>query len=190
MLAMCLMLGTVSALMAVTARAFFPLIASHFSPAKLELSVRIFYGLLPGILITGIATNCTAVLNTFDRFALPALTPIAIPIFIMTGALALGGRLGIWALVYATLGGSLLHAVAVATMMDCSGYRFRLRWFGMTDAAREVARQCAWSGVAERYQFASGGLCWSTNRWRPLYRRGAFLLWCMGADLWVWLWRC
>jgi putative peptidoglycan lipid II flippase len=156
MLWMCVLLAAVSVLMALTARGFFPLIASHFPRSKLDLSIRIFYGLLPVVLITGIATNCTAVLNTFDRFALPALAPVVIPLTIMAGALALGERLGIWALVYATLAGSLLHAAAVAWMMEARGYKFRVRWHGMTEATREVAHQYGpvlLSGVV-----ASGGL--------------------------------
>ena len=156
MLLMCLLLGSVSVAMALAAPAVFPLIASHFPPAKMELAIQLFYGLLPVVLITGIATNCTAVLNTFHRFALPALAPLAIPIAIMVGALALGSRLGIWIMVYSTLAGSLVHAAIVAWMMDAHGYRFRLRWHGMTLAAREVAQQYGpvfLSGVA-----ASGGL--------------------------------
>ena len=156
MLWMCVLLTAVSALMGLTARGFFPLIASHFPAAKLELSIHLFYGLLPLVLITGIATNCTAVLNTFDRFAWPAVTPVVIPMAIIAGALTMGARLGIWALVYATLAGSLLHAGAVAWMMEASGYNFRLRWHGMTNAAREVAQQYGpvlLSGVV-----ASGGL--------------------------------
>jgi putative peptidoglycan lipid II flippase len=156
MLWMCVLLGAVSALMALTARGFFPLIASHFPPAKLNLSIRIFYGLLPLVLITGIATNCTAVLNTFDRFALPALAPVVIPLAIIAGALTLGGRFGIWALVYATLAGSLLHATVVAAMMEASGYNFRLRWHGMTQAMREVAHQ--YGPVLLSAVVASGGL--------------------------------
>jgi len=156
MLAMCLFLVAATLAMGVAARGFFPLIAAHFPPAKLDLSIRIFYGLLPVVLVTGIATNCTAVLNTFDRFALPALTPVVIPLAIMAAALTLGGRLGIWALVYATLAGSLLHAIAVALMMDFHGYRFRLHWFGMTDAAREVAHQ--YGSVMLSAVVASGGL--------------------------------
>jgi putative peptidoglycan lipid II flippase len=108
------------------------------------------------VLITGIATNCTAVLNTFDRFALPALAPVAISVSIIAGALLLGGRCGIWAIVYATLAGSLLHAGVVARMMNAHGYRFRLRWFGLNEATREVARQYGpvlLSGVV-----SSGGL--------------------------------
>ncbi len=98
MLWLCVLLTTVSAAMALGARGFFPLIASHFPAPKLELAIRIFYALLPVVLITGIATNCTAVLNTFDRFALPALAPVVISVSIILGALLFGGRLGIWAM--------------------------------------------------------------------------------------------
>jgi putative peptidoglycan lipid II flippase len=156
MLWMCLLLTAVSVFMALTARGFFPLIASHFPAGKLDLSIRLFYGLLPVVLITGIATNCTAVLNTFDRFAWPALAPVVIPLAIVAGALTLGERLGIWAMVYATVGGSLLHAGLVAGMMERSGYRFRLRWHGMTEASHEVTRQ--YGPVLLSAVVASGGL--------------------------------
>jgi putative peptidoglycan lipid II flippase len=132
-------LGAVSAGMALSARGFFPLIASNFSPAKLDLSIRIFHALLPIVLITGIATNCSAVLNTMDRFAFPAIAPVVISVSMICGALILGGRWGIWAMVYSLLAGSLVHAVLVAWAMESSGYRFRLHWHGMTEATREVA---------------------------------------------------
>jgi putative peptidoglycan lipid II flippase len=156
MLWMCLLLAAASVGMALSARAFFPLIASHFPPAKLQLAVHLFYALLPVVLITGIATNCTAVLNTLDRFALPALAPMVISVSIICGALLLGGRFGIWAMVYATLAGSLLHAAVVAGMMEARGYRFRLRWHGMTEATREVAGQ--YGPVLLSSVVSSGGL--------------------------------
>jgi putative peptidoglycan lipid II flippase len=156
MLTMCVLLGAVSVLMAAAARSFFPMIASHFPAAKLDLSIRLFYGLLPVVLITGIATNCTAVLNTFDRFAWPALAPIAIPIAIVAAALTLGARLGVWALVYGTLAGSLVQAALVAGLMEARGYRFRLRWHGMTEPALEVARQ--YGPVLLSAVVAAGGL--------------------------------
>jgi putative peptidoglycan lipid II flippase len=142
--------------MALTARVFFPLIAWHYPVAKLDLSVRLFYSLLPVVLLTGIASNCTAVLNTFDRFAAPALAPLVIPISIVAGSLLWGGRLGIWAMVYATLAGSLIHAALAAGMMHTHGYRFRLRWHGMTQASWEVARQ--YGPVLLSSVVASGGL--------------------------------
>ncbi len=157
---LCLLLAGVSAAMALGARGFFPLIASHFPAAKLALSLRLFYALLPTVLIAGVAANCTAVLNTVDRFALPALTPVVISASVLAGALALGPRFGIWAMVWATLAGSLLHAALVAAMMQRHGYQFRLRWHGrwheMDEATREVASQYGpvlLSGVV-----ASGGL--------------------------------
>ena len=108
MLWVCLLLTAASVGMALTAHGFFPLIASHFPPAKLALSIRLFYALLPVVLITGIATNCTAVLNTVDRFALPALAPVATPVAVILAALFFSSRFGIWAVVYATLIGALV----------------------------------------------------------------------------------
>jgi putative peptidoglycan lipid II flippase len=156
MLWVCLLLTAATALMGLAARGFFPLIASNFPAAKLDLSIRLFYALLPVVLITGIATNCTAVLNTFDRFAVPALAPVATPAAIIMGAFLWGGRLGIWAVVYATLAGALIHAGVVSWMMERHGYRLRLLWHGTTEATREVAHQYGpvlLSGVV-----ASGGL--------------------------------
>lgn len=156
MAVMCLLLVAVSVGMGLAARGFFPLIASHFPADKLDLAIRLFYGILPVVLITGIATNCTAVLNTFHRFALPALAPAVIPLTVMLSALAMGNRAGAWVLVDATVAGSLLHAGIVAWMMQHSGYQFRLHWHGMTKATREVAGQYGpvlLSGVV-----SSGGL--------------------------------
>jgi len=136
-----LFLGVASCGMAATAHAYFPLLASHFPTPKLDLAIHLFYALLPIVMITGIATNCTAVLNTFDRFALPALAPVVTPIAIILGAMLFAGHLGIWALVYAGLAGALVHCGLVVWMMESHGYPFRLRWHGMTPAMREVSRQ-------------------------------------------------
>ena len=70
------------------------------------LTEHLFYGLLPMVLIAGIASNCTAVMNTFERFALPALAPIATPLAISLGAWLLAAKLGIWVLVYANVAGA------------------------------------------------------------------------------------
>jgi putative peptidoglycan lipid II flippase len=156
MLWMCGLLGTISILMALAAHAIFPLIASDFPTAKLTLSMRLFYWLLPTVLITGIATNCTAVLNTFEHFAWPALAPMAVPIAILAAAIWLTPRMGIWAMAYGTLAGSLIQAAAVVGVMQAGGYKFRLRWHGRTEAAREVMRQ--YGPVLLSSVVASGGL--------------------------------
>jgi putative peptidoglycan lipid II flippase len=54
------------------------------------------------------------------------------------GALLLGARYGIWAMVYSTLAGSLLHAAIVAWMMDAHGYQLppALVWHDRGNARR------------------------------------------------------
>jgi putative peptidoglycan lipid II flippase len=156
MLWMCLLLVAASVAMALAARGFFPLIASHFPAPKLDLSIRLFYALLPVVLITGVATNCTAVVNTVDRFALPALAPVVIPATVLAGTLTFGGRLGVWAMVWSTLAGSVLHAFLVMWMMNRRGYRFSLRWYGKNAATHTVARQ--YGPVLASGVVASGGL--------------------------------
>ena len=137
----CVLLVAVSVGMGVSARFFFPLIGSHFGSGKLDLAVRLFYGLLPVVVLTGIASLCTSVLNTAGRFALPALAPIATPIAILIGVSLFAGRIGVWAMVYGTVAGALLQAIWVGWMMRCEELRLSLRWYGMNEATREVALQ-------------------------------------------------
>ena len=181
MLCLCLLLGAVSVAAGLGAKGIFPLIASHFSPEKLALSIRIFYAMLPVVLLTGVASNCTAVLNTFDRFALPALAPMAISLAIIVGTLALGGRLGIWALVYSTLAGSLVHACVVAWMMNAHGYKFRvaLAWNDGGDARGGGA---VWAGAAGR-DFGIGWLAGGPVDGGVCSPREAWRRWCMRTDL-------
>ena len=141
MLWTCILLAAGSVAMALAARLFFPLVVAHFPAAKMLLTERLFYGLLPIVLIAGIASNCTAVLNTFDRFAMPALAPVATPLAIILGSWLLAPRLGIWSLVYANVVGASVHAAIVVWMMHRHGYRFHLRWYGVSPAMREVAGQ-------------------------------------------------
>ncbi|MFZ0304919.1 MAG: lipid II flippase MurJ [Terracidiphilus sp.] len=151
-----LLLVAASGAMALAAHAIFPLIASRFPPGKLALSIQLFYALLPIVPLTGIATICTSVLNTLGRFTLPALAPILILVSIVAAALTFGARFGIWAMVIGTVAGTLIHVCVVATMMHRSGYRFSLRWHGMSPAVAQVGRQYGpvlLSGVV-----ASGGL--------------------------------
>ena len=140
-----LLLSSGSIMMGFSARLFFPLMISHFSADKLALTEHLFYGLLPVVLLAGIASNCTAVLNTFERFAWPAVVPVVTPLMVILGALLLTRSLGIWALVWANVAGALLHALLTISMMETHGFRFRLHWHGrdamIRPAILEVAGQ-------------------------------------------------
>jgi putative peptidoglycan lipid II flippase len=152
----CMLLAGGSLAMALAARVFFPIVVPHFSPAKLLLTEALFYSLLPVVVIAGIASNCTAVLNTSDRFAWPALAPMATPLMLMLGAWLLSPRIGIWSLVYANLAGALIHALLMIWMMHTHGYRFSLRWHGASESAREVAGQ--YGPILLSGLVASGGM--------------------------------
>jgi putative peptidoglycan lipid II flippase len=156
MLWLCGLLTGAAVLTALLARTFFPLIGWGFPALKLDLSVRLFYALVPVVLLSGIAATCTAVLNTFERFAMPALAALVMPVSIVAAAVTLRGALGIWALVWGTLFGAVAHAGLTGWMMEARGYRFRLHWHGKNEATREVARQ--YGPVLLSSVVASGGL--------------------------------
>jgi putative peptidoglycan lipid II flippase len=137
----CLLLACGSVAMGLAAQFFFPLIVPRFGPAKLLLTEHMFYGLLPLVLLTGIASNCASVLNTFERFGSPTLVPVTIPLAIILGSWFLAPQFGIWVLVYANVAGSVAQALILIWMMQTHGYLFRLRWGAATEATREVAGQ-------------------------------------------------
>jgi putative peptidoglycan lipid II flippase len=141
-----LLLAGGSITMGLAARIFFPLVTPHFSAGKLLLTEELFYGLLPVVVLAGIASNCVAVLNTVDRFAWPALAPMVWPLAVMVGAWLGAPRVGIWALVYANVLGALTYALLVVWMMHTHGYRFASRgswgWRKeISEPMREVAGQ-------------------------------------------------
>ena len=139
----CLLLSGGSLAMGILAQWFFPLMVAHFSQEKLLLTEHLFYGLLPVVLIAGIASNCTAVMNTFERFAWPSIVPVVTPLTIMLGAWLMTPRLGIWSLVYGNILGAAIHAVLMIWMMEKHGYRFRLYWHGASEAIRPAVREVA-----------------------------------------------
>jgi putative peptidoglycan lipid II flippase len=156
MMRLVLLLVGASVAMAILAPVAFPLIASNFTAPKLTFSIHIFFALLPVVLLAGIASNCTAVLNTMDRFAIPALAPALMPVAIIASALLFGRQYGVWAVVCGSLLGTAAYAALMAWMMNGHGYRFALSWGGESAAAREVARQ--YGPVLLSAVVASGGL--------------------------------
>ena len=156
MMRLVLLLVGASVAMAILAPVAFPFIASNFAAPKLEFSIHIFWVLLPVVSLAGIASNCTAVLNTMDRFAIPALAPALMPLGIIAFALLFGQHYGIWAVVCGNLLGVAAYAALMAWMMNGHGYHFLLSWGGESQAAREVARQ--YGPVLLSSVVASGGL--------------------------------
>ena len=137
----CALLIAASIAIAIGAHAFLPWTASNYPLEKLRLALLLFYALLPSVVFTGIASNCTAVLNTLGQFVVPAVAPVITPLLVAAFALTLGSQMGIWAVATATVGGAILHACWMAWLMNAHGYPLRFGWFGMDAETREVGRQ-------------------------------------------------
>ena len=155
-LSICIMLASTSLGMGLCARALFPLLFRGFSPVKLTLTIHLFYALLPCVLLGGIASNATAVLNTLESFGFPALTGAIIPIMIVCCTMAFHSNAGIWALALATVIGTATQASLLLISLRVRGCSLRLRWMGGDDTTREVTRQ--FGPVLLSSVVASGGL--------------------------------
>lgn len=134
----------------------FPLIGFRFPDAKLHLAVQLFYALTPMIILTGMASTCSAVLNTEDCFTIPAIAPVVMSTAIILGVPIFNRHSGIWALAYASVVGALIHAAWIGWVTNRRGYCTSLRWHGLDEDTRNLARQC-WP-VMLSSMVASGGL--------------------------------
>ncbi len=123
------------------ARWILPLVATGFDGAKMQLAAELMVGLLPVVMLAGVASNSAAVANTEERFGWPALAQVTVPMWVGLMAWQLGGRYGIWALVWGTVLGTLAQCVVTVYLQGRSGYAFRLRWNGWTREMGEIAGQ-------------------------------------------------
>lgn len=123
-------MSVVLALMVLLAEAFTPQFTAWwfpaFTPAQVDLCVRLTRILLPGQLFFVIGGVVSAVLLSRRLFLLPALAPLVYNLGIILGGVLLGQHLGIASLAWGALAGSflgpfLIHAIAVSR----TGIRFR-----------------------------------------------------------------
>lgn len=135
------LLLAVVAMLFLAAPLVLPLLGSSFNPAKLLLTERLFYVLLPIILISGMTTILSAILNADEHFALAAFTPALVPLAAAVALLALRQRLGIYALASGTVAGYGLQLVWLGRALGKHGISVWPRWRGLDAAMRKVIGQ-------------------------------------------------
>lgn len=135
------LLFAISVLLALLAPYYLPLLGSGFGPAKLVLTRRLLYVLLPYVLLSGLAVIWSAVLNADEHFALPSVLPVLEPVaailFLILGA----RRWGIFALALGTVVGQAVESVVLAGVLVKKGMRLMPAWHSMDPGALEVIRQ-------------------------------------------------
>jgi putative peptidoglycan lipid II flippase len=119
----------------------FHLLASGFSAEKLALTRSIFLILSPVVLLNGLITMWTAVLNAEQRFAALAFAPVSVPLLTLLMVLYAGQTWGIYALALGTVLGFLVQCAVLAVVVTRLGLPIIPRWGGVEPALRRVAAQ-------------------------------------------------
>jgi len=97
-------------------------IGSTFSTEKLALAQHLFVFLVPLILISGLSTILSAVLNADERFVLGAATPVLIGLMPMLFVIAVGERWGIRALSTGLIVGYACELLVLSTTVYRRGF--------------------------------------------------------------------
>jgi len=135
-------LAILAATLGVLAPYYLTLLGSNFSPAKLLLTRRLLYWVLPFVLFNGVSLFITSALNAGEKFALPALVPLLTPLITIT-LLAAAHTLGVFSLVLGVVAGSAMEAAILIRSLRSHNLSARLRWYGMDERVRRVLAQFA-----------------------------------------------
>ena len=143
--------------LALTASSVLPLIASGFAPEKLALANAMYYVLLLTLVLSGLVTTGSSILNAENRFALVAVVPMATSIATVLVVIVMAKHWGSFALVGGTVGGAVIEMGLVGWGLARAGVSLVPRWGGISPAVKQVARQYA-PMVAGAFLMGSGGL--------------------------------
>lgn len=135
------LLAAIAALLGVLSGSLLPVLASGFSGEKLALTRSLFILFLPLIVLSGIATLWSSLLNARKRFVISALAPIMPPLAALAGLFAAGRAWGIYALAIGIMAGTVLQGLVLAAALKQEDIRLRPRWQGMTPELRRVLGQ-------------------------------------------------
>ena len=134
-------LSVVAAVLALSSPYFLPFLCLGFDAEKLALTQRLFYCLLPAVIIRGLAAVWSGILNAGERFGLVALSRIAVPVSSIIALLVWGSEYGIYALIGGTIGGFLLELPLLGWGLKRSRIALLPRWHGDSAALRQVIAQ-------------------------------------------------
>jgi putative peptidoglycan lipid II flippase len=118
-----------------------PFLCSGFGSEKVMLTKRLFYLLLPSVVISGVLTNWDSVLNAGERFGIAAIAPAMVPLTTIAVLKLLGADCGVEALGIGTIVGLALHLLVLGWALKKRGISLLPRWHGLDAAMKRVVRQ-------------------------------------------------
>jgi putative peptidoglycan lipid II flippase len=134
------LLAIATTLIVTTAPLYLPWIALGFDSQKLDLTIHLLYAIAPIIMLSGIFTIWSAILNAGERFALAALCPIITPGITVLLLVTLKSW-GIFALAAGLVIGAVLEIAIIGVSLHQQGISLRPRWYGFDTQLRQVASQ-------------------------------------------------
>jgi putative peptidoglycan lipid II flippase len=135
------LLATVAAILLASAEWTLRPFASSFSASKFALTCSLFRVMLPMMPIAALSTVWRSVLNSEQRFALPAMIPAATPVVSILFLFRFAATWGVYSLAVGTLVGAALEAALLAAMMLRRGFPTLPRWSGRAPAVDQVLAQ-------------------------------------------------
>ena len=135
------LLTVISILMAVAIPHILKVVASGFGSEKLLLTRRLFYSLLPIIVLCGLSSIWSAILNAGEHFMLPAAVPVLRPLAIVVFLYTTYETLGIYAMSIGITTGLVCELCLLGWSLRHRGIRIFPRWYGLSDDLRVVLNQ-------------------------------------------------
>ena len=131
----------VALLLALPARLYLPWLAHSFPAQKQLLTREFLYFLAPWLVLSGLATFMACVLNTIEKFAVPALVPILTPTLVLFCIAVWTRPSSGFALALGTVAGSFLEAAFLYYLARKHQILGALRWHGFDPRVRAVLSQ-------------------------------------------------
>jgi putative peptidoglycan lipid II flippase len=119
-------LAGLSLLMAIFAPVVVPIVAPGFDAPTTELTVRMTRVMLLSPVLIGIGAVVSGILNSYERFAVPALAPLAYNLCIIAAAIVLAPIMGVEGLAVGVAVGSLAHLAIQLPELGKVGQRYDL----------------------------------------------------------------
>ena len=107
-------LAAASLVLVLCAPVILPLVGGKFGGEKLMLTRHLFLLILPGMVVSGLSGALAAVLNSHERFLLPAVTPVCTSVLTIALLLVAANQWGVYALAIGLTIGYLAELVVLA----------------------------------------------------------------------------
>ncbi|HET6381064.1 MAG TPA: murein biosynthesis integral membrane protein MurJ [candidate division Zixibacteria bacterium] len=119
-------LAGLSLLMAIFAPILVPIVAPGFDAPTTELTIRMTRVMLLSPVLIGMGAVVTGILNSYERFAVPSLAPLAYNLAIIAAAIFLAPVMGVEGLAVGVAVGSLAHLAVQLPELAKVGQRYDL----------------------------------------------------------------